>query len=236
MKGIRLDKFLADCGLGTRSEVKSFIKSKRVKVNGKTSLSPADKLDPDTDSVAVDDKEIIYKAHEYYMLNKPSGYVSATVDDTHKTVVDLIKSSGKGLFPVGRLDIDTEGLLIITNDGELAHNLLSPRKHVDKTYYYETDKDVEEELICDFARGLDIGEDKDTLPATLTINDNRRSGFVTIREGKFHQVKRMFMVYNLKVTYLKRMSMGGVTLDEGLSPGEYRELTKEELDRLRGLC
>jgi 16S rRNA pseudouridine516 synthase len=180
-------------------------------------------------------KKIAYEQFEYYMLNKPAGVVSATIDARDKTVIDLIEEKNrKDLFPVGRLDKDTEGLLLITNDGELAHQLLSPKKHVDKVYYAKVEGHVTDEDVELFQRGVDIGEKEQTLPAKLVI---LQSGVIsevhlTIQEGKFHQVKRMFEAVNKKVIYLKRLSMGTLQLDETLLPGEYRRLTEEELQRL----
>ncbi len=234
-KKIRLDKFLADMGLGTRSEVKNILKKGMITVNGAILKQPDTKISPKEDEVCYNGKSISYVKYEYYMLHKPAGCVSATEDSVHKTVLDYLQTVRKDVFPVGRLDIDTEGLLLITNDGELAHRLLSPKHHVPKTYYakisgYVTDADKER-----FAMGLDIGEEKNTLPAKLEI---LRSGelseiLVTITEGKYHQVKRMFEAVDKKVTYLKRLSMGSLTLDENLKPGEYRELTREELENIR---
>lgn len=169
------------------------------------------------------------------MLNKPQGVVSATEDKRDKTVLDLIVSKKrKDLFPVGRLDKDTEGLLLITNDGELAHNLLSPKKHVDKTYYVELAKPVTDTTLAALEQGVDIGEESLTLPAkTAALSADRKSLQLTIREGKFHQVKRMFHAVENEVVFLKRLSMGSLSLDETLKPGEYRVLTEEEIARLK---
>lgn len=168
---------------------------------------------------------------EYYMLNKPAGVISASEDRRERTVVDLITTKKRNdLFPVGRLDRDTEGLLLITNDGDLAHRLLSPKKHVDKVYYARIDGKVTEEDQKVFAEGLDIGEEKKTLPAQLHILKSGEESEITltIREGKFHQVKRMFHAVGKEVVYLKRLQMGSLKLDETLRPGEYRKLTEQE--------
>ena len=233
---IRLDKYLADMGYGTRSEIKKEIVKGNIQVNGAVERKPETKIDTEKDKVIYNGIPAVYEQYEYYMLNKPAGVVSATSDRKDRTVVDLIEArQRKDLFPVGRLDKDTEGLLLITNDGELAHRLLSPKKHVDKVYYvkiegYLTDEDVER-----LADGIDIGEDRPALPARLVI---RKSGTVseaeiTIQEGRFHQVKRMFHALGKEVIYLKRLRMGSLVLDETLKPGQYRKLTEEERN---GLC
>ncbi len=188
---LRLDKFLCDAGIGSRSQVKVFLKQGLIKVNGEIIKRPEFKVEEEQDSVTFQGKEIKYRKYVYYMLNKPKGVVSATRDNLNRTVTDLIKDSGhQNLFPVGRLDKDTEGLLIMTNDGDLAHRLLSPKKHVDKVYYVELDKMLTEEGRRMLETGIDIGEEKPTLPANAQrITDT--SLYLTIREGKYHQVKRM---------------------------------------------
>ena len=192
---LRLDKYLADMGLGTRSEVKQAVRKGRVQVNGQTVREPEYKTETETDQVWFDGQPAAYREYEYYMLNKPAGVISASEDPRERCVVDLIESrKRKDLFPVGRLDKDTEGLLLITNDGGLAHRLLSPKKHVDKVYYARVQGRVTQEDAELFRRGVDIGEKKQTLPAELRIlNAGEISEIeLTIREGKFHQVKRMF--------------------------------------------
>ncbi len=234
---VRLDKYLADMGIGTRSEVKSYIRKGRVKVNGIVVKEPDIKLDTVKSEVYFDKEQITYESMEYYMLNKPAGVVSATVDNHCKTVVELIKSSkNKDLFPVGRLDKDTEGLLLITNDGDLAHRLLSPKKHVPKVYYAQIKGLVTKEDIVKFKAGIKLEEDFITLPAQLEILEAGEVSVikVTIYEGKFHQVKRMFEAVSKEVLYLKRLSMGEMQLDESLAPGEYRKLTENELNKLKG--
>ena len=233
-KAVRLDKFLADAGAGTRSEVKKFIQKGKVQVNGVPAKKSEIKVSEE-DEVVLDGNRIS-QAPEfvYYLLHKPAGYVSATEDKRDKTVMELVASDRKGLFPVGRLDKDTEGLLLLTDDGELAHRLLSPKKHVDKTYYAKIDGQVTEEHVKQFREGLDIGDEKKTLPAVLTIllSGQVSEIEVTIHEGRFHQIKRMFEAVGCKVTYLKRLSMGSLVLDETLPPEEYRPLTEAELEGL----
>ena len=235
MKPMRLDKFLCELGIGTRSEVKNKIKNGLVQVEGVNKVTPEYKLDIEKDKVYYNGSLLQYAEFEYYMLNKPAGCVSATSDNLHKTVLELIDTKvRKDLFPVGRLDIDTEGLLLITNDGALAHQLLSPKKHVDKTYYAEIEGMITNEDVVAFKEGLDIGENTLTLPAKLVILESGTISKieVTIQEGKFHQVKRMFEAVGKRVVYLKRLSMGTLTLDETLKPGEYRQLTPEEIEHL----
>ena len=229
---IRLDKYLADMGKGTRSEVKKAIGKGLVRVNNEIVKKPETKLDTDSDHVLFDGVLVGYAQYEYYMLNKPAGVISATEDKREKTVIDLItEKKRKDLFPVGRLDRDTEGLLLISNDGELAHRLLSPSKHVDKVYYAKVDGEVTIEDVEAFQQGVDIGEEKLTRPAKLRVLKSGTQSEIelTICEGKFHQVKRMFQAVGKEVVYLKRLQMGTLILDESLKPGEYRELTEQEI-------
>lgn len=229
---IRLDKYLADMGKGTRSEVKKAISKGLVRVNNVIVKKPETKLDTDSDHVLFDGVLVGYAQHEYYMLNKPAGVISATEDKREKTVIDLIiEKKRKDLFPVGRLDRDTEGLLLISNDGELAHRLLSPSKHVDKVYYAKIDGEVTIEDVEAFQQGVDIGKEKLTRPAKLRVLKSGTQSEIelTICEGKFHQVKRMFQAVGKEVVYLKRLQMGTLILDESLKPGEYRELTEQEI-------
>ena len=242
-KAVRLDKFLADAGAGTRSEVKKMIQKGQVQINGIPVKKPEQKVNEE-DKVMLLGQEI-GAAPEFvsYILHKPAGYISATEDVREKTVLELIPDKRKGLFPVGRLDKDTEGLLLITDDGVLAHNLLSPRKHVDKVYYALVDGAVTDEDVEAMEKGVDIGEEKVTLPAKLEILSVKRISqepekwqseiHLTICEGKFHQVKRMMEAVGKKVVYLKRIAMGPLTLPETLLKGECRPLTEEELSVLK---
>ena len=233
---IRLDKYLADMGCGTRSQVKREIAGGSVMVNGAPARRPEDKIDTEKDSVVVRGRPQGYTEYEYFMLNKPAGVVSATEDRTERTVLDLIDArQRKDLFPVGRLDKDTEGLLLVTNDGGMAHRLLSPKKHVDKVYYAKVAGRITEEHVRLFAEGVDIGDEKPTLPAELTVLSSGEISEIelVIREGRFHQVKRMFQAAGGEVIYLKRLRMGSLVLDRELQPGEYRKLTEEEV---RALC
>lgn len=231
MKAIRLDKYLAEMGKGTRSQIKQDLKKGLVKVNGVTVKTPEQKVDPETDTVTYGGETVSFVAFEYYMLNKPAGCVSATEDKREQTVIDLItEHSRKDLFPVGRLDKDTEGLLLITNDGDLAHRLLHPTKHVDKTYFARIEGTATEAMAQAFMDGLDIGDAKPTLPAKLKIltAGDVSEVEITIREGRFHQVKRMVEAVGSQVLYLKRLTMGSLTLDPMLEPGDYRPLTEKE--------
>lgn len=221
-------------GVGTRSEVKLKIRKGLVTVNGVLVKKPELQVDEES-KVCVDGCEIAFVKTEYYMLNKPAGCISATEDPKQATVLDLIEDKKrKDLFPVGRLDRDTEGLLLITNDGRLAHLLLSPRRHVDKTYFARIRGCVLPEHVERFKEGLDIGDEKLTLPADLVIEKSGEESeiTVTIREGRYHQVKRMFEAIDCEVIYLKRLSMGSLKLDPSLQPGEYRMLTEAELKML----
>ena len=233
---MRLDKYLCETGFGTRSQVKDLLKKGQVMVNGEVVKKPELKINETTDQILCQGKKASYQKNIYLMLHKPAGVVSATEDNREKTVLDLVSPEDRknGLFPVGRLDKDTEGLLLLTDDGELAHRLLSPKKHVDKTYYAKIDGQVTEEHVKQFREGLDIGDEKKTLPAVLTIllSGPVSEIEVTIHEGRFHQIKRMFEAVGCKVTYLKRLSMGSLVLDETLLPEEYRPLTEAELEGL----
>lgn len=235
---IRLDKYLADMGIGTRQEVKKYMKQGRVAIDGEIVKKPEIKVDTDKSKVYFDGKEVAYAEYEYYMLHKPAGVISATEDNHCETVIDLIESKKrKDLFPVGRLDKDTEGLLLITNDGALAHRLLSPKKHVDKCYYAKIQGKVTQEDVEAFAKGVNIGTEEAeewTMPGELVIVNSGEISEIrlTIQEGKFHQVKRMFQAVGKEVIYLKRERMGTLILDESLAPGDYRELTDEELKNL----
>ena len=236
---MRLDKYLSECTEKTRSQVKALVKKGLVTVDGVPAKSPDMKIDETSSAVTMDGKTLSYEKYVYYMLNKPEGYVSATNDNLHKTVIDLLFGENtRDLFPVGRLDIDTVGLLLITNDGALSHDLLSPAKHVAKTYEAILDGIVTDEDITMFKTGVDIGEEKLCKPATLKVvdvdeNKGHSRVYITITEGKFHQIKRMANAIGMDVLFLKRLSMGSLVLDPTLSPGEYRRLTEDELNSLR---
>ncbi|MDO4165835.1 MAG: pseudouridine synthase [Eubacteriales bacterium] len=266
---LRLDKLLTEMTEGSRSEVKQWIKKGQISVDGAVIKHPEIKVDPDQQEILFRGERIQYHQYEYYMLHKPQGVVSATTDTEHTTVVSLItRSKRKDLFPVGRLDLDTEGLLLITNDGALAHRLLSPKCHVDKTYLARIKGALTESDVERLEQGMDIGDDKLTLPAVvewyqvlsseMASTEKEQSvsqaemeyhievgqtesgaGLecytevgITIYEGRYHQVKRMFAGLGKPVVYLKRLRMGSLVLDEDLAPGEYRELTPEEITSL----
>ncbi len=236
MAKIRLDKYLAEMGAGTRSEVKTMIRRGRVSVDGTTVKSPETKVDTSKECVELDGTAVAYEETVYYVLHKPAGVVSATRDAREKTVLDLLPEKRRqDLFPVGRLDKDTEGLLLITNDGALAHELLAPSKHVDKEYYARVRGRVTEKDVKIFAEGVDIGDDKPALPAKLNILSSAEESEITlvIREGRFHQVKRMFEAVGKEVVYLKRLAMGSLRLPEDLACGEARKLTQQEIDSLK---
>lgn len=231
-KRMRLDKFLTQAEELTRSEAKQRIKKGSVTVNGETVKKPEQKVSEE-DVICLDGQAVTYVKYRYIMLYKPAGVVSATEDAQCRTVLDLITEGRKGLFPVGRLDKDTEGLLLLTNDGALAHNLLSPRKHVDKTYFAVLDGPVGEKEQELFLQGVDIGDEKKTLPAKLEATDKANEVLITVQEGRFHQVKRMAEAVGRRVEYLKRISMGPLVLDDNLKKGEYRPLFDQELVSLK---
>ena len=230
---IRLDKVLSHLGYGSRKEVKEIIRKGYVTVNGEVISKDDTKIDEENDEVLVFDDKIEYDKFIYLMLNKPSGYVSATFDNKLPTVLDLIEGYEKrGLFPVGRLDIDTYGLLLITNDGMLAHKMLSPKYHVDKKYYLEFNGDFKEENYKKFEDGIILDDGYKCMSAKFELIDKNK-GYITIKEGKFHQVKRMMEALNMTVTFLKRVSFGALKLDDSLKYGEYRKLTEEEIKSLK---
>lgn len=229
---IRLDKYLADMGVGTRQEVKKLIRKGLVEIDGVRVLKPDEKVAKGLQTVSVDGIPIFYREYEYYLLNKPKGVVSATEDAKDRTVIDLIVSKRrKDLFPVGRLDKDTEGFLLLTDDGETAHRLLAPGKHVEKKYYLQYEGTLCDDCVEQAERGINIGEKNLTRPAVLKLA-GKGEAYLTICEGKFHQVKRMIAALGGRVSYLKRISMGSLELDKKLQPGDYRMLTEEEIDRI----
>ncbi|MCD8131257.1 MAG: rRNA pseudouridine synthase [Lachnospiraceae bacterium] len=249
---IRLDKFLADAGIGTRSEVKNIIKRKAVTINGVCAEKPEIKVNPDMDEVAVNGKLTAPRGNVTYLLHKPAGYVCAVGDSRFPTVMELVPR-GRDLFPVGRLDKDTEGLLLITNDGAMTHRMLSPKSHVDKTYLAVLDGPVGSGYAAAFSEGVDIGDDTPTLPAKLVICDmahpalaylpeeyhtDLRPGQVvllTIQEGRYHQVKRMFHAAGREVIYLKRLSFGSFALPLSLKKGEAVLCDMEDCREVRSI-
>ena len=236
MSILRVDKLLANLSYGSRKEIKKLVSQKRVRIDEVLVLKPEEKFDTEKNKLYLDGIHINYEEFEYYMLNKPKGYISATEDNIHKTVMELIPSKLKGLAPVGRLDIDTEGFLLVSNDGKLAHRLISPSNNVPKEYYADIEGRLPEDVQKIFAEGMPLEKDFTTKPAKLNIiskDANTAKISLIIYEGKFHQVKRMFEYVNCKVTYLKRTSFAGLTLDENLKLGSVRKLTKEELDVLK---
>jgi len=232
-KKLRIDKILSNVGYGSRAEIKVYCKKGLVKVNDKVISNPGTQVDTDTDKIEFNNEVVRYREFVYIMMNKPDGYLSATFDKRDPIVLDLIESSYLAFepFPVGRLDKDTEGLLVLTNDGKLAHRVLSPKKHVPKTYYAKIDGVVTEKDVKAFEEGVTLDDGYETMPSQLKILESGETSEIelTIHEGKFHQVKRMFESVGKKVVYLKRLSMGKLKLDETLSLGEYRELTDEEV-------
>ncbi|MBO3077424.1 pseudouridine synthase [Mammaliicoccus vitulinus] len=231
---MRLDKFLANSGIGTRKEVKKFLKKNLVKVNDVIAKKPEMHINPEEDIITFDDIPIEYEPVVYLMMNKPAGYVSATEDDEHETVIDIVPEyMHLDLFPVGRLDKDTEGLLLLTNDGKFSHQLMSPKHRVPKRYYAEVDGHINEDAIKKFEKGIDLG-DFTSSPSELEIIESGESSkaIVTIYEGKFHQVKRMFHSIDCEVTYLKRLKIASLELDEQLELGEYRHLMEEDFKLL----
>ena len=236
---MRLDKFLVACAVGSRTEVKNLLKAGRVTVNGKKEKSAKLQIDEERDEIRFDGQVLEYEEFVYYMMNKPKGVISATEDPKHRTVLDLLDviAQSKEVFPVGRLDIDTHGLLLLTNNGQLAHALLSPKRHVDKTYLAQVKGIMAQEDVEIFAKGIPL-KDFTCQPARLEIlstdaEKNQSQIRVTIAEGKFHQVKRMVAYCGKEVVDLQRLTMGTLVLDENLQRGEWRRLTKEELEVLR---
>lgn len=235
----RLDKIIASTGRWSRREAKELARRGLVTVDGASVCSVEEKFDPETVEILVNGEALRYRRYTWIMLNKPAGYLSATEDGRGETVLDLLprELQRQGLFPVGRLDKDTEGLLLLTNEGVLAHALLSPKRHVDKVYYARTAGRLTEEDCRAFAAGMSLGDGLRCLPARLEILSagEESEARVTLREGKFHQVKRMLAARGKPVTYLERVQMGGLLLDRGLPRGTFRFLTEEEVARLRAL-
>ena len=233
----RLDKIISATGKKSRREVREMVRQGRVLVDGKPAPAADMKVDPQTAVILLDGEPLGYEKFTYVMLNKPAGVLTATEDRRQETVLDLLAPEYRkiGLFPVGRLDKDTEGLLLLTDDGALAHDLLAPKRHVDKVYFVRTDGALDDADCKAFEQGITLGDGLECLPAKLEIlkSNAQSEALITIHEGKFHQIKRMLASRGKPVVYLKRLSMGSLTLDEGLSKGEYRLLTAEEIKNLR---
>lgn len=232
----RIDKLIASQGTLTRSDAVKLIKSGAVAVNGKVIKSGSEKADPDSDIITVNSKRFVYKKNIYIMLNKPQGIVSASRDPKEKTVIDLVPDEFKreGLFPAGRLDKDTTGFVLITDDGEFAHNILSPKHHIRKTYIAETDELIAEHYIDEIKKGMILGEEQ-LLPAEIKLiaGEKNHTYEIVLHEGRYHQIKRMIASSEVTLLSLKRIKMGDLELDGKLAPGEMREITAEELNLIR---
>lgn len=228
----RVDKVIGSITNLSRNDVKKYIKKKLVMVNNKIVESPKIKINPEVDIVILDGKALKYQKYIYLILNKPKGYVSATTDNISKTVIDLCptKFRNRNLFPVGRLDKDTTGLMIITDDGNFSHNILSPKKHIKKKYYVELSGNLDNKMITDFKNGLEVGNER-FKSADLEILSNNTC-YVTLTEGKYHEIKRMFQKYKLEVINLQRIMMGSLVLPTDLALGECRELSSLELSKI----
>ena len=232
---MRIDKFLSNSGFGSRKEIKSLIKSGAVTVDGKIVSDSADHIDENVSDVRINNVSVSYKKHIYIMMNKPKGYISATYDKKLPVVTDLLDEYSLSFnpFPAGRLDIDTEGMLILTNDGDLCHRILSPKKHIRKKYMVISEKQISKADIELFKNGITLDDGYKTKEAILYQDEkNPLVSYITIYEGKFHQIKRMFEAVDNKVVYLKRLCMGNLSLDEGLELSQYRELTEYEIKKL----
>jgi len=230
---VRVDKILSELGFGSRQEIKKYVKAGKIRINDNIVKKPEEKLNSEVDKLFFEGKEVEVEEFETFILYKPAGYVCATKDNVHKTVMELIDSKRKNIVPVGRLDLDTEGILILTNDGDLNHRLVSPSSHVDKTYYAIFEGRLNENAVEMTKNGLDIGEGEVSKPAKLEIISSNEI-ILTIHEGKFHQVKRMVKALGGEVTYLKRVAFGGLRLDDlKLKKGESRKITDIEMEMLK---
>ena len=230
---VRVDKILSELGFGSRQEIKKYVKAGKIRINDNIVKKPEEKLNSEVDKLFFDGKEVEVEEFETFILYKPAGYVCATKDNVHKTVMELIDSKRKNIVPVGRLDLDTEGILILTNDGNLNHRLVSPSSHVDKTYYAIFEGELNENAVEMTKNGLDIGEGEVSKPAKLEIISSNEI-MLTIHEGKFHQVKRMVKALGGEVTYLKRVAFGGLRLEDlKLKKGESRKITEIEMEMLK---
>jgi len=232
---MRLDKFLSVMGCCSRSDAKRAVRSKNVTINGVAPKSSDVKIDPNADEICYFGKLIAYREHSYIMMNKPDGVVSATDDGRDRTVLDLLPANVRNdrMFPCGRLDKNTLGLMLITDDGDLAHELLSPKSHVSKTYRFSAQKEIAVEDAERFEKGLTLDDGYVTLPAKIELYEDKKGGFITLTEGKYHQIKRMLGALDNGITYLERVTFGPLTLDARLKRGEWRYLSEEEIDALR---
>ena len=232
---MRVDRFLSVTGTATRTEAKKAIRLKAVTVNGKAVTSADMHIDPKNDVICFFGSEVIYREHTYIMMNKPDGVVSATDDGRDKTVIDLLPPNIKNdkLFPCGRLDKNTVGLILITDNGELAHELLSPRSHVSKSYRFKAAEPISQDDVKRFESGVTLADGYVTMPAEIELAKNGCEGIITLREGKYHQIKRMLGALNNKIIYLERITFGPLVLDEGLARGEWRFLTDDEIENLK---
>ena len=231
---MRLDRFLSTTGVASRSEAPRLIKKGRITVNGIPAKRPDDRVEPKTDEICLDGSPITYREHTYIMLNKPQGYVSATEDRGLPTVLELLPPElRRGLFPSGRLDRDTVGLMLLTDDGELSHFLLSPVSHLPKTYFFRCGSQISEEAAEKLRTGVELNGDGMTKPAELALSDTRTEGQITITEGRYHQIKRMFAAVGNVIIYLRRVSIGELSLDPSLPEGEWRYLNEEEISSLQ---
>lgn len=234
---MRIDKLLSNMGIGSRKEVKEYIKKGMVLVNGIVVKKATDKVDENHDKITFNNEDLIYEKYTYIMMNKPQGVISASEGYTQETVIDLLdeRYHNRGMFPAGRLDKDTEGLVLLTNDGRLAHSILSPKRGVTKKYYAKVDQKLDQEDIVAFNKGIYLEKEQYmTRPADLEILSEYEC-FVFIEEGKYHQVKRMLSSRGKNVTYLKRLAIGPLVLDETLELGEYRDLLDDELEKLKNI-
>ena len=232
---MRLDKFLSMMDCCSRSEAKKAIREKKILINEKIAQTADVQIDPQNDQITFCGKKIIYQQYKYIMLNKPDGVVSATDDPRERTVIDLIDTEERRhkMFPCGRLDKNTLGLMLLTDDGDLAHELLSPKHHVSKRYYFKSEKEIDPSEIIKFENGLTLDDGYVTLPAKIELFECKNEGIITLTEGKYHQIKRMLVAINNKITYLERISFGPLELDNSLARGEWRYLTEEEINSLR---
>lgn len=233
MPVLRLDKLLSGQGLCARSEVKDLLRRGLVRINGQSAVSVSQKVDSEKDTVEFEGRKIAFREHSYVMMNKPQGVISASSDPKQRTVLDLLPEEMRrpGLFPAGRLDKDTVGLLLITDDGAFAHEILSPRRHVEKKYFVVTEPAPDESDAAAFAQGMVLEKNEICREASLSLGDG--GAYVTLHEGKYHQIKRMFEARGKQVTFLKRLSVGGLPLDERLKPGQAREISDEELRSIK---